>query len=96
MVKQEEAGSRINGYWIYVDWIQKWVEVPLMSFGYVNKMNEDWMAKQIYGVNGSRRKGRLRKSWLDEVDENLRKRGEKFKELKAIYETVYMCDVKQG
>lgn len=53
------------------------------------------MAKQIYGVNGSRRKGRLRKSWLDEVDENLKKRGKKFKELKAIYETVYMCDVKQ-
>ena len=53
------------------------IEVILLWFGHVERMERDRIAKRVYvGVcAGSRSVGRPRKRWIDTVKECLKKRG---------------------
>ena len=52
-------------------------EGVLQSFGHVERMESDRIAKRVYAGEcvGSRSVGRTQKRWIDTVKEGLRKRG---------------------
>lgn len=48
---QNKTGSRMNGCWIHVNWIQKWttsMEKYLRLFDYLKIIDEEQAEKQIY------------------------------------------------
>jgi len=56
------------------EYIVKWIKRQRISWlGHLEKMEEDWMPKKIFTqeLEGTRRRGRPRKSWKEEVERDL-------------------------
>ena len=80
-VRNEEIRRRCGKN---VDVCEKVEQNVLRWFGHVERMGDERLVKRMYNsdIMGTRRRGRPRKSWMDEVNESVGRRGLSIQEAK--------------
>ena len=85
--------------WKNVSVSQRIDQSVLRWFGHVERMGDERMAKRVYesNVSGVRRRGRLRKCWMDGVKESLARKDLNIQEVKvSVQDRNEWCSICKG